>query len=279
MHGLFSSPAAMEGVQNHFKSLGLNGVSILLGGHWRTPPDALDKVTYRQWIEDFDIGYKIASGLGEKVLVVGHSTGALLAVKKPSKIQKISMALAWRRLLGLKPMADILVTIGNFRFFAASRFCKIDDPGFICKVLEKLSPGVMYRLKEGGYYSLPAGREVISLIASIYNQYKESVGYLDTRGVEDPKYLTLWKIYSKVKVPVFLATAERDVVVPNGYLKKWLRFSEFKYQHVQFNEDTGVVHETLLISKDTAQDTKHEGYNRDFGRHGRIMSQFFGLVH
>lgn len=78
-HGLFQSPKDMQTLINNFHEKQCNVVAPLLAGHWRKNSAAFDKINFNSWKQQGLSTLKAASQLGEKIILVGHSTGGLLA--------------------------------------------------------------------------------------------------------------------------------------------------------------------------------------------------------
>ena len=81
IHGLNGSPYRMKDLGEVFYNQGMNVIHILLPGHG-THHTRMYDVSYREWIAETQRGLKIASLLGEKVLIAGFSTGAGLAIQE-----------------------------------------------------------------------------------------------------------------------------------------------------------------------------------------------------
>lgn len=93
IHGLFLSPRQMELQADEAFKQGYNVISLRLKGHNEKQPDALDSVTAEDWLQQvFDV-YDLAEQLGQKITLMGHSTGGLLALnlalEKPKNIDKV----------------------------------------------------------------------------------------------------------------------------------------------------------------------------------------------
>lgn len=93
IHGLYNSPKWMENLGSYFHASGMNVVNTRLPGHFEKQADALDRVNRKEWVNATESAFQIATELGERVIVVGHSTGGLLAsmmaVKHPEKVAAI----------------------------------------------------------------------------------------------------------------------------------------------------------------------------------------------
>lgn len=79
LHGLYNSPKWMDDLASYFHTNGMNVVNTRLPGHYEKQIDALDRVNRSEWVTATESGFQIAKDLGERVVLVGHSTGGLLA--------------------------------------------------------------------------------------------------------------------------------------------------------------------------------------------------------
>ena len=59
----------------------------ILKGHCESSPEKLRGVTWRDWMQDADTAFHELSGKVDKVFVVGHSMGALIALNLAAKYQ------------------------------------------------------------------------------------------------------------------------------------------------------------------------------------------------
>ena len=91
IHGLHDSPKAMtdlaEGVANH----SVNTFVSRMRGHFETDQFVLKRtVPWEQWLADAEADLVLAQRLGSKVVLMGHSTAALLltwlAIRDPVKV-------------------------------------------------------------------------------------------------------------------------------------------------------------------------------------------------
>lgn len=281
VHGLFSSPFFVTGLKEKFAAKGINGVSFLLSGHWRNPPDALNYISYEDWIADFETAYKIASGLGKKVIIVGHSTGALLGVRKaleePANLAGLAIAAP---ALALQPKLSFAGLFSGIDILNTERVCAhIEEPNFLCRILIALAPNARSTILDGGFYSVKAGQHVLDLINSIYRERRDDVGYKEPGrpGIEESSYVTLWRIYEKVKVPVFMVTADKDRVVSNRFARQWFNYIKVPKKHIRYDDDSGVVHENIWQSKRDTTPELAELFNPHFEDLTKDLFDFFHL--
>lgn len=78
VHGLFNSPKYMGNLQKLSYDSGHNVINFRLPGHFENDRRTLDRVMYDDWINQTLTAFEWAKQLGQKVILIGHSTGALL---------------------------------------------------------------------------------------------------------------------------------------------------------------------------------------------------------
>ncbi len=91
IHGLYNSPEALESIADIFVEKLMNTMMTRLSGHREANKNVLKKeIQWQKWQEEAEEEFLLAKKLGKKVILVGHSTGALLstwlAVKYPEDI-------------------------------------------------------------------------------------------------------------------------------------------------------------------------------------------------
>ena len=96
LHGF---TANLESVRPLFETVvrtGLDLVTPLLRGHGEESPDALRNTTWHDWLEDAERALTDATGPDGKLLVLGHSMGALLAIqlaaRHPALVDSVILA-------------------------------------------------------------------------------------------------------------------------------------------------------------------------------------------
>lgn len=80
IHGFTGSPAEMLLMGKYLNSKGLTVLGIRLAGHGTNEND-LSRTTKEDWINSVIDGYSILKNCCDKISLVGHSMGGLLAIK------------------------------------------------------------------------------------------------------------------------------------------------------------------------------------------------------
>jgi esterase/lipase len=78
-HGLLNSPRWMKAIEDGAFEQGYNVYNLRLSKHHENDRFALDTAKYEEWVAQSQEALALASKIGEKVVVVGHSTGGVLA--------------------------------------------------------------------------------------------------------------------------------------------------------------------------------------------------------
>jgi pimeloyl-ACP methyl ester carboxylesterase len=91
VHGLHDSPKAMTDLAEVVANHSVNTLVSRMRGHFETDRSVLKRtVRWEQWLADAEADLALAQRLGGKVVLMGHSTGALLltwlAIRTPVKV-------------------------------------------------------------------------------------------------------------------------------------------------------------------------------------------------
>jgi len=79
VHGFTATPHMMRWVGEYLHQKGHTCLGVRLAGHGTTPDD-MAHTRWEQWLASVEDGYQILSGLVDRVVVVGHSTGGVLSL-------------------------------------------------------------------------------------------------------------------------------------------------------------------------------------------------------
>lgn len=123
LHGF---TANLDSVRELFAPLGRTGLDLvtpLLRGHGLSSPDHLREVTWPDWFDDAEQAMAASAGSCGKLVVIGHSMGALLALqlaaRHPDLVDSVILATPpirltsllgpWRPLHFLAPLISMLI--------------------------------------------------------------------------------------------------------------------------------------------------------------------------
>ncbi|MES2767961.1 MAG: alpha/beta hydrolase-fold protein [Bdellovibrionota bacterium] len=182
-HGLLNSPKWMKSLEDSGFVAGNNVLNIRLENHQELNRYSLDEVVYSQWLFQADRAMSLAKELGSEVILVGHSTGGVLALSSafsnPNTVHNVflmspAIKLSTPLNFGLRMANGIGITGKHLEFILRRKFAK--------------------------YLSVPGGIEVIEL----GNWYQEGAKDIDNFGV---------KIKPDQKQKISIVDSASDIVV------------------------------------------------------------------
>ena len=80
IHGLTANPDTVREIEPSVKQLGVPYRMPTLRGHGARSPEALRGVTWHEWLSDAECAIQDLLTESEKVIVIGHSMGGLVAL-------------------------------------------------------------------------------------------------------------------------------------------------------------------------------------------------------
>ncbi|MBV8895042.1 MAG: alpha/beta fold hydrolase [Acidobacteriaceae bacterium] len=91
IHGLYDSPQAMADLAQVIADHSINTLVSRMRGHFEADRSVLERtVHWEEWLSDAGADFVLAQELGSKVVLLGHSTGALLvtwlAIRNPHQV-------------------------------------------------------------------------------------------------------------------------------------------------------------------------------------------------
>lgn len=97
IHGFTATPASVAVLEKPLRGLSVPVSMPLLAGHGASSPEALRGVTFHDWIESAGEAFGRLAEEAERIVVVGHSMGALLALQlaavyEPSRVDSLVLA-------------------------------------------------------------------------------------------------------------------------------------------------------------------------------------------
>jgi carboxylesterase len=105
LHGFTANLDSVRALFGPLAGMGLNLVTPLLRGHGQHSPDALRGVTWQDWLTDAEQAMTSSAGVDGKLIVLGHSMGALLALhlaaRHPELVDSVILATPAIRLASL----------------------------------------------------------------------------------------------------------------------------------------------------------------------------------
>ncbi len=89
LHGLSASLDCVREIEPPLKALGLPTRMPVLRGHNAESPEALRGVTWQDWVSDATLAFNDLNSEAERVIVIGHSMGGLMALILASEHSEI----------------------------------------------------------------------------------------------------------------------------------------------------------------------------------------------
>jgi carboxylesterase len=116
LHGFTASLDCVRPISAGLEALDIPVRMPVLRGHGADSPEALRGVTWHDWFADAETGFRDLQAMSEKIILVGHSMGGLLAILLADlyKSSVDSLVLAAAAVQMASPLAP-----GNFLSFAA----------------------------------------------------------------------------------------------------------------------------------------------------------------
>lgn len=127
LHGLFQSPKDMITISKSIFELGCNVYAPLLRAHWNQDHNSFKKISHKDWMQQSETALQKVADLGDKVFVVGHSAGGLLAFDLATRFpEKISGLFLFAPALKLYPVVELGIQFGNLFGIAPRNKTNID---------------------------------------------------------------------------------------------------------------------------------------------------------
>ncbi|PWW81226.1 alpha/beta hydrolase [Prosthecochloris marina] len=87
VHGFTATLNSVNSLVEPLEKLGLHVSVPILKGHGESSPEKLRGVTWRDWMQDAEAAFHELSEKVDKIFVIGHSMGALIALNLATKYQ------------------------------------------------------------------------------------------------------------------------------------------------------------------------------------------------
>ena len=192
--GLYDSPRGQRPLAERLHARGFNVLVSLLPGHWDRDPARIDSATYAEYVEEQNTTVRLAKSMGEGLVLVGHSTGGLLALRSAIAEPRTAALVVSAPAFQLTPLTLALSSLG-VTFGLSANFYKgpVDDLN---------TP----------YFSAYAGEQVRKLVKLTRNEN----GWVKNKVPAGQSETGLYqKMFAKVKAPTVLITDDCDSTVSN----------------------------------------------------------------
>ncbi len=223
LHGLFQSPRDMQGLINYFYDQGCNVVAPLLAGHWNIDNQAFYKINFETWITQITEVIEYSQHLGDKVILVGHSTGSLLAIEKivTHSEYNISHAILFAPAIKLKKHVIFSSLIGSFFNVTLNNFSRADSKNdkFLSEYNLQQRPAI-------------AGLYVKKLIENIFGRTDES------RLIA----------YKKIQIPTLIISTENDETIDHSEVLTLKKSNPNFIDLIVYSKNSMILHDNIQRS-------------------------------
>jgi len=121
LHGFTGTLESVKALYAPLQELGITVSMPLLMGHGEDSPEALRMVRWHEWLSDADCALQKLSCDNNRIIVIGHSMGSLLAlnlaVKYPNKVDSLVLATPAIKLVSMlapgRPMQSFALLISK----------------------------------------------------------------------------------------------------------------------------------------------------------------------
>ncbi len=229
LHGLFQSPKDMQGLINHFYDRGCNVVAPLLKAHWSKDQNAFYKIDYEIWKQQVSEVLFATQSLGNKIILIGHSTGGLLALEKIINAPgyNFSKAILFAPAIKLQNSVIFGSRLGAFFTMDQNRTLSIGS--------SRLSGGGnTAAVDEYNLQSRPAiaGVHVQKLIENVFGRNQQD----------------RLAVYAKIKIPLLLISTENDSTVQHSEIVNLKNVSQNLFKLIAYSKTTILQHDNIQRS-------------------------------
>ena len=223
LHGLFQSPKDMQGLINHFYNRGCNVVAPLLKAHWSKDQNAFYKINYEMWTRQVSEVLFATQFLGNKIILIGHSTGGLLALEKIINAPRYNFSKAILFAPAIKLQNTVIIGSRLGAFFTMDQNRTRSSGG-----------GSTAAVDEYNLQSRPAiaGVHVQKLIENVFGLNQQA----------------RQAVYAKIKTPLLLISTENDSTVPHSEIVNLKNVSQNLFKLIAYPKTTILQHDNIQRS-------------------------------
>lgn len=264
VHGLFESPHYMKGLRDFFFSQNMNVLSLLLSHHWRLNDPLMKKTDFRSWLRDLEWGFRMARNLGEKVILVGYSTGGILAyetaLSEGERGQDIEALITFSPALAIKVAPGIAANLGRWMDIYPGQDCNPTSLTGLCFLFDSINRMFSDSLKEGIPLSPDAAEAVKTLIQRNFSEELRKSGHAGDHLTAD-KYMILRNRYGRLKIPWMLILPSNDNLIPKNYLKAIFRDVRARKYLKEYGPRDTIEHTNISKYAQDAFQSRPEHFN------------------
>lgn len=255
IHGLYGGAHQFNSFFNSMDKNGsdANAVLLTLPGHYRQGniDKPIKEATKEDWIEALQNTIRVAKSLSDRVVVIGQSTGGLLAVYSAINFPKIvDGVILLEPALKVHKRIDIATCLGKYFVKEASSL------SFLAKLIGMDAPKGI---------SVAMGCEVANFASQLLDRkLVEPSPYQDFQSMkEEPLEKAMSRLAEQIKIPVLLVNNLSDHVVDPSYNKVFAN-SLAKKMYLEINSDGKTQHGSMATLKTEYQNNSFYQYACDF---------------
>ncbi len=210
-HGLFQSPKDMQTLINYFYNKQCNVVAPLLTGHWRKDSRSFNKINYTDWKNQGLSTLEKAKEIGDKIIIVGHSTGGLLALSlalEYSSTYNITGLVLFSPALKLKTHVQLFSKLGSL-------FNLNTNTSATSEYEMQIRPAI-------------AGLHVQNFINSIFQNDEQRLD-----------------IYKSLRVPTLLISTQNDSTIEHSEVIKMQASNPHLFKLISYNKKSPIQHDNI----------------------------------
>lgn len=192
--GLYDSAYGQRPLADRLYKRGFNVMVPLLPGHWERDHARMDSATYLDYVEEQNTSIRLAKAMGQELILIGHSTGALLGLRATIEEPRVAALVVSAPAFGLSPFTKAATSLG-LAFGLSANFVLGKEDGI-----------------NNPYFSPFAGEAVRKLIKLTRNENGWERNKVPAGQSESGLYR---KLFAKVEVPSVLVTANGDLTIDN----------------------------------------------------------------
>lgn len=245
IHGLWRALEQFKGTVDQIlasNSNEINALELVLPGHIKeneTPAysDYIKRnkpyASYHEWLVALENSLKIAKAIGNKVIIIGHSNGGLLAtiaaLKYPDMVDQLVL---------LEPALRLRKIVGFGSCF--SRYLSDETIAGFAKIIGRQVPE---------WVSVPMGCEVQKLADQFIPRRTKHQEYDYISSYQQPieDYGVYEDLAKKIKVPVLMMNNEKDNVVSAKANIIFYKALETKKEYYPLNKNGKIQHGYVTI--------------------------------
>lgn len=210
IHGLYGDSTQFLQELREIKKYGINSISVTLPGHGALSKDH-ETVHFEDWLKEVHAAFLLAKSLGEKVVIMGQSTGGLLAT--------------YLALLEPESVGGLILVEPAFRVLPHLQWAtcagkeisdNAQDFGFIARLIRP-------EIDHVGPASLNMGCQVSRLGKYVVDQYSSPVNFNDFQYGVDYEMARYKQVFEKIKMPVLLSYTGTDDVVDSDLINYFVK--------------------------------------------------------